>query len=79
MKIMRVEVYKNAIKVRVYLNAQQTFEEIIKIRWYQRKSTREMIDKFYLDNIVLLYSSGVEWQLEEATAMRYNFKTKQLE
>lgn len=79
MKILQVEVYKNAIKVKVYINAQQTFEEVIKIRWWQRKSALSVINNFFIDNLIIFYNSGVKWQLNKVTALKYNFKTKQLE
>ena len=79
MYILRVILYKNAVRVMVYNNGSFVGSDEIRIRWWQRSKARHIVDMFYLDSISDLYSKGVEWKLDEHTGVRWNFKTCQVE
>jgi len=74
MYILRVETYKNAVKIFVYKNGNSVSREIIKLRWWQRKKASRIIDTFYLDNITEFYNKAVEWQLNEHPQLTWDFE-----
>jgi len=78
MYILRVIVYKNAVRVMTYKNSSFVGSDEIRLRWYQRSKAKHIIDMFYLNNITQFYNKGIEWQLDESTGVKWNFKTCQV-
>jgi hypothetical protein len=75
MYVLKVILYKNAVRIMAYNNGSFVGSDEIRINWWQRSQARNIVDSFYLSRISDLYSKGVEWQLDEHTGIKWNFKT----
>ena len=85
--IVRVELYKNAVRVKYILptvynnsvivyNKAATKYTIIKIRFYQRSRARNIIEKFYLYYGNSFQRRDIEWQYEDMSkVLKWDFET----
>lgn len=76
MYILQVEQYKNAVRVITFLNGKVISEIIIKLRWWQRRQARRIINDFYLDNETELDNKQVDWLSFNYEYLTWDFETR---
>ena len=60
---IKVEIYKNAVNIMVYKYGCFVGDNVIKIRWWQRKKAAEIVDEFIIDNISELHRKGIDYEV----------------
>lgn len=66
---IKVEIYKNAVNIMVYKYGCFVGNNVIKLRWWQRKKATEIVDWFIIDNIPEFNRKGIEYEV-----MKYDDK-----
>ena len=79
---MKVYIYDNAVRILTYDFSKSTnllSEHTIKIRFWELKKAKQMINDFHADNIISLHKKNIDWEYTEMFHFKWNFKRNQAE
>ena len=71
----QVTLVGNAVLITTYTNTNKTTQEVIPLRWWQRRQADIIVERFYLENKYSINKKGITFEVIKKYKLKYHFLT----